>query len=104
MKGHIRKRGKRSWAVVLDVGRDQSGRRQQRWHAVQGTRKDAERELTRLVYALNSGGYVTPSKTTLGNYLEKWLADYARANTSGKTYERYVQLIRTHLLPNLGHY
>ena len=25
MRGHVRKRGQKSWAVILDVGRDASG-------------------------------------------------------------------------------
>ena len=45
MKGHIRKRGDKSWAVVLDLGRDETGKRRQKWHTVRGTKKDAEREL-----------------------------------------------------------
>jgi len=40
MRGHIRKRGK-SWAVVVDVGRDESGRRYQRWHGGFTTKREA---------------------------------------------------------------
>jgi hypothetical protein len=29
MRGHVRKRGKK-WAVVVDVGRDEDGKRQQK--------------------------------------------------------------------------
>ncbi len=36
MKGHIRRPGKRSWAVVLDLGRDGTGKRRQKWHSMQG--------------------------------------------------------------------
>jgi integrase len=38
MKGHVRRRGKASWAVVLDLGRDGAGKRRQKWHSVKGTR------------------------------------------------------------------
>lgn len=101
MKGHIRKRGERSWAVVLDLGRDPGGKRRQKWHSVRGTKKDAERELAKLVHALNTGDYVEPAKLTLAEYLEQWL-DSARANVSGKTYERYEEIVRRHLAPALG--
>ena len=104
MKGHIRRRGLRSWAIVIDVGRDANGKRRQKWHRVEGTRKDAERELVRLVHSLNTGEYVEPSKLTVADYLERWLADYAMPNTSGKTYERYGQIVRTNLSPALGHH
>ena len=34
MKGHIRRRGNQSWAVVLDMGRDANGKRHQKWPAI----------------------------------------------------------------------
>ncbi len=104
MKGHIRKRGTRSWAVVMDLGRDGEGRRRQKWHAVQGTKKDAERELARLLHALNTGDYVEPSKMAVSEYLARWLTDYAKTNVAAKTYERYEEIIRNHLVPALGHH
>src|SRR5438093_6173828 len=104
MKGHVRQRGERSWAVVLDIGRDATGRRRQRWHTVQGTREDAENELFRLLHSLNTGEYVEPSKLTVKAYLDRWLSDYAKTNTSGKTYERYAEIVESHLTPALGHH
>ena len=50
MKGHIRKRGKSSWAVVLYLGRDAAGKERHKWHSVRGTRRDAQRELARLLH------------------------------------------------------
>ena len=67
MRGHIRQRGKRSWAIVLDLGRDSRGRRRQHWHTVRGTKKDAERELTKLLHELDTGGYVEPTNCRLPN-------------------------------------
>src|SRR5690606_14302789 len=97
MKGHLRKRGKSSWAIILDLGRDENGKRRQKWHTVRGTRRDAEAELARLVHELNTGGYVEPARMTVGDYLERWLADYARPSVSPKTCERYQDIIRSHI-------
>ena len=102
MKGHIRRRGKRSWAVVIDVGRDATGKRRQRWHTVKGTRRDAERELARLVHSRNTGSYVAPNRLTVAAYLQRWLADYAKTNTSTRTYERYAEIVRANITPVLG--
>ena len=104
MRGHIRRRGKRSWAIVIDVGRDANGKRLQRWHSVKGTEKDAEGELIRLLRSMQTGEYVEPSKLTVKEYLGRWLADYAKSNTTGKTYERYAEIVETHLNPGLGHH
>ncbi len=103
MKGHIRQRGKRSWAVVLDLGRDADGRRRQRWHTVHGTKKDAQRELARLLHELNTGAYVEPARMSVGEYLERWLADYAKNSVAAKTFERYAEIVRVNLKPALGH-
>ena len=41
MKGHIRKRGQRSWAVVVELERDPgTGRRRQQWHSSASTKRD----------------------------------------------------------------
>jgi integrase len=102
MKGHLRRRGKNSWSIVLDLGRDASGKRRQKWHAVGGTKKVAERELARLVNALHTGAYIEPTRITVAEYLERWLEDYARSNVSAKTFERYAEIVRLHLTPDIG--
>jgi integrase len=104
MKGHIRQRGKRSWAVVLDVGRDANGKRRQKWHPVKGTKKDAQREMARLLHTIYTGAYVEPSRMTLREYLELWLKDYAATHVSAKTSERYDEIVRIHVIPSLGHH
>ena len=56
MKGHLRKRGKKSWAIILDLGRDENGKRKQKWHSFRGSKKEAEAKLARLV----NNGYLQP--------------------------------------------
>lgn len=104
MKGHVRKRGEKSWAVVLDLGRDADGKRRQKWHSVKGNRKDAERVLARLVNEINTGEYVEPAKIRLSEYLERWLRDYAKPRVSAKTYERYSDIVNRNIVPALGNY
>lgn len=101
MKGHIRKRGKGSWSIVLDIGRDVDGKRRQKWHSVKGSKRDAEREMARLVNELNTGSYVEPSKLTLSKYLDQWL-DYVGPRVAAKTLERYKGIMDSHVKPALG--
>lgn len=103
MKGHIRQRGERSWAIVIDLGRDPAtGQRRQKWHSVKGTKRDAQRELARLVHEYNTGAYVEPAKLSVSEYLQKWLADYAQGRVAARTYDRYQEIVRLHLSPALG--
>lgn len=104
MKGHIRKRGRKSWAIKIDIGPDpETGRRRTRWHTVKGTLRDAQAERTRLLHELNTGDYVEPSQLSLTDYLKDWL-DRQRHNVSAKTHERYSEIVRKHLIPALGHH
>lgn len=102
MKGHIRKRGKDSWALVIELDRTPDGRRNQRWHTVRGSKRDAERELAKLLNEVATGEYVEPSKMTVAEFLDQWLVTYAKPNVGPRTYERYEQIVRLHLIPNLG--
>jgi integrase len=102
MTGHVRRRGKRSWAIVLDIGEDAAGKRLQKWHSIKGTKRQADEELARLLTDLNTGAYVPPKKTTVAEFLERWLTDYAASNTSAKTFERYTGVVRQHLVKAFG--
>lgn len=104
MRGHIRPQGERSWAVVVDLGRDPlTGKRRRKWHTVRGTKRDADRALTKILAEVDANTYAEPSKLTLGEYLQRWLRDYAQPKTAVKTRERYTEIIDLHLVPALGH-
>ncbi len=100
--GSIARRGKTSWRLKYDVARDQDGKRQIRYATVRGTKKDAQRELNRILHEIDEGAFVDATKETLGDYLDRWLRDYARTNVAGKTYERYSEIVTGHLKPALG--
>ena len=100
MKGHLRKRGERSYEITVYLGRDpKTGRKQYETHTVQGNKKKAESELTRILHDLETGGYVPPAKLTVAEFLEQWLSTYAEGAVSGKTFERYKSVINLHLKP-----
>ncbi len=87
MRGHIKKR-KSSYSIVLSLGRDPvTKQRKQQWVTVHGTKKDAERKLAELLHQLDTGTFMKPGKTTLGEFLLKWLDEYAKPNLVPKTVE-----------------
>lgn len=103
MRGHITKRGKDSYTIVLNLGRDPStGKRKQQWVSVKGTKKDAEKRLAELLHQLDTGTFMKPGKTTLAEFLERWLKDYVWSNLAPKTAEGYEHIVRRHLIPSLG--
>jgi integrase len=103
MRGHIVKRYKGSYTIVLNLGVDPAtGKRKQQWISVKGTKKEAERRLADLVHQLDTGTFMKPSKTNLAEYLERWLKDYVWPNLAPRTAEGYESIVRQHLIPGLG--
>ncbi len=102
MKGHIVKRGEDTWSLVFDLGRGEDGKRKQKWVTVRGTKREAEKELARLLHEAHTGTFVEPSRMTLAEYLEYWLENYAQTKVSPKTFESYAEFIRLYIIPKLG--
>jgi integrase len=102
MKGHVTKKGNR-WYFVVDTGVDPTtGKRKQKWFSGFKTKKEAEKAMIKKLHELEQGTYIEPQKTTLGNYLSRWLDDYASTALRPTTFETYSALIRTHIIPSLG--
>jgi integrase len=108
--GHIRPRGKGSWELKFDAGRDPAtGRRMTRYKTVRGTKKDAQRELRYLLGTIDDGSNVEASKITVAEHVrarvEQWAAAYdptAKKGISPKTAERYRELVENQLVPHIG--
>jgi integrase len=99
MRGHITKRGRRSWRLKFDV-EPIGGRRQIRYVTVQGTRKDAEARLASLLTEVNTGVFVDPDKATVATYLRQWLG--GMHGLSAGSIETYATYIETRLIPAIG--
>ncbi len=102
MKGHIRKRGKSSWSIVVELEPGPDGKRRQKWETVHGLKKKAEDRLAEILHSMNVGTYVEPAKLTVKQYLSDWLNEVAKNRVAGKTWERYKAIIDHHLIPSFG--
>lgn len=109
MKGTVTKKGK-AYYVVLDLERDDNGKRQQKWISVrkelnlpkQATKRQAEELLIKLLKDLQDGTYFEPAEITLKDYLTKWLEDYCKPNLKQTTFDSYESFIRLHIVPTIG--
>ena len=107
MRGTLRRRpGKKhddAWELAIDLEPDSTtGRRRRVYKVFRGTRKEAERALSKLIQAADSEPSIDPSRETVGAYLERWLRDYVQANVAPKTRMYYAQVVRQHIVPRLG--
>ncbi|MBC7324142.1 MAG: site-specific integrase, partial [Moorella sp. (in: Bacteria)] len=89
--------------IVVEAGRDPAtGKRRRIKRAFQGNKRDAEKEMARLIAEVERGTYIEPSRMTFGEYTLSWLEDYGRIKLSPTTYRRYKQIIDLRVVPWLG--
>jgi integrase len=101
MSGHIQRRGN-SWRLKFDIGIDADGKRRSRYHTFKGTKRDAQIKLALLIAENAKGEYVDTSKITIAEFVERWLRDWAQSHVSAKTFERYAELLRNHVVRHVG--
>jgi integrase len=101
MKGHLKERSPGHWSIVIDVPDPTTGKRRRKWHSFKGTKRQAQIECARLISAIQTGDYLEPSKTTLAQFLERWL-EHMKAQLSPKSHARYCELVRKNIVPLLG--
>lgn len=100
MRGHIRKRGN-TWAVVVDHGQDEDGKRRQKWHSGYRTKRDAERALTEILSRISAGTYMDPGRQTTADYLREWLTAIKGTIRPG-TWTSYRTNVERHVIPRVG--
>jgi integrase len=101
MRGHLKERSPGKWAIVLNTHDPNTGKRKLRWHSFRGSKREAQRELARLVTELQTGAAVEPSRRTVAVFLDQWLT-HMRPLVAPRTHERYSELIRNNITPLLG--
>lgn len=101
MRGQIVERGPDKFLVRVYLGRDAKGKRRYTSKMVHGSRKDAERERTRLLHAADAELVVVRSDETLEGFVRRWLE--TKRSISARTREGYEEIIDNRIAPELGH-
>ncbi len=90
------------WRGAVVVGRDENGNMKRKWFNGK-TKKEVMDKMQPILAMINTGDYIEPSKTLLGDWLDVWLSEYKKNVIKPTTYDSYETNIRCHLKPGLGH-
>jgi len=102
-RGHIKQRSPGSWTIVLSLGNNPAtGKRRRKWETFRGTKRDAEREKTRLLAEYDRGVPPATGKMTVREYLDGWIRDVVTQRNRPRTVLSYASIVRNHLAPALG--
>jgi integrase len=105
-RGTVVKRGDR-FSVVLDLGRDENGKRIRKWHSGYADKDEAERGRTELLRSVDTQEYVAPSRLTVRQFTEeRWLPHLdglvAAEKLKPSTVAHYRRLLNAYVLPRIG--
>ena len=100
MRGRIVKRSNSSWTIVYDLPRGVDGKRRQKFVAIRGTKRDAEKRLTEIQAQLDRGISIDTSKETVSQFIVRWLKDQVASTTRPRTLEYYEMVARVHIEPD----
>ncbi len=104
MAGYIKRKGKNYYELVVEAGKDPAtGKRRRISKTFRGHERDARKVLVSLENEMVEGNHITPSKITVGAYLDKWKEEHVTLRSlSPKTVESYEYIIDTHLKKAFG--
>jgi integrase len=103
MRGHVRERGRGNWYAVLSMHDPQTSKRRVKFVSLPNCKgkREAQEKCAEIIRAMRSDTYIEPDKTTLGQFLERWL-EHIRTQVTPGTFERYSEIVHRNLIPGLG--
>ncbi|MSR60017.1 MAG: site-specific integrase [Planctomycetaceae bacterium] len=100
-EGSIFQRGDGRWVATIATGYGADGKRRRK--AVYGWTKKEVQDKLGVLLPQAQGGLLSDSKrSTLAEFLDRWLEDTVRTNKRASTYASYKQLVEKHVKPFIG--
>lgn len=100
--GQLIQRGDRTWLVRIYIGRDENGKRKYHNKTIKGTKRDAQRYLSKVIREMDTGEFVEPSRLTVAKYMAEWLEKAAATRLRPATLENHRYRIDKYIVPRLG--
>jgi integrase len=97
-EGSIYLRSDGRWAASISV---EDGKRKTFYGK---TRKEVQEQLKTALHQQQQGMLATGPQQKVGQFLIHWLEDVHKQSIRSRTYERYEEIVRLHLVPGIGHH
>ena len=96
-EGSIYQRSDGRWTATISL---EGGKRKSYYGK---TRKEVQEQLKTVLHQQQQGALATGPQQTVKQFLTQWLEDH-KSSIRIRSYERYEELVRLHLIPILGHH
>lgn len=104
MAGSIEKRGKDSYRLSCIAGYNLQGKPIKKTKTIHGTIKDAKIELAKFVADVQKGMYVEGKSLKFEDFVEIWKRDYGSKELAPSTYNRYLGMLNSRIIPYFSHF
>src|SRR5579863_7191501 len=95
-EGSIYRHNEKYWAACLTL---ENGKRK---YFYGKTRKEVQEKLRVALNEQKQGTLITAPQQTLKQYLEDWLENTHKQNIRPRSFERYEEIVRLHIVPAIG--
>lgn len=100
-EGSIHERWDGRWAGSVHIGYE--GGRRVRKHVMGHSRAEVKEKMAALMRAHEEGRPIPDQRLKVGPFLRQWLDEVARPSLRPSTHASYDAILKTHLIPGLGH-
>ena len=97
-EGSIYQRSDGRWAACISL---EGGKRKTLYGK---TRREVQEQLKTALHEQQKGLLATGPQQKVGQFLTHWLEDVHKRSIRPRTYERYEEIVRLHLVPGIGHH
>jgi len=102
-RGYVRQQSAATWRITAPAGTDPAtGKPLRVQRTVRGSKKDAQKALTKLLADIDRGLVVVdPTNLTVEQFMNQWI-DHMRHRIRPTSFDRYEGVTRNHIIPSLG--
>ena len=97
-EGSIYQRSDGRWAAGISL---EGGKRKTFYGK---TRREVQEQLKTALHEQQKGLLATGPQQKVGQFLTHWLENVHKQSIRSRTYERYEEIVRLHLVPGIGHH
>lgn len=102
--GQLIPKGKNKWLVRIYLGTDLKGKRSYYSKTINGTKKEAQAYLNKLLLEKDTGTFNRPTKLFVTDLLSQWLNNAVKQRVRDNTFHSYKYIVNKYIEPYIGKY
>ncbi|WP_027725456.1 site-specific integrase [Tuberibacillus calidus] len=99
---YVTKKGEQKWFYMLDLGKDENGKRKQKKKSGFKSEREAKKALRLAEAEVIKGTYVEPSKLPYETFVNDWFKNIKKKSLGVQTQVVYERYLESYIIPSIG--